>query len=144
MTTTVTVLFSHIKANILLLFILIEKNNIIVLVYTHRVISTTLNLNICRRKSFRSNLIDTSKDKFSPAILFCLDHASLTPQGVNNAQLLPLQGSEPIRLLQTGKSLSMYILKHANNNNNNNLPLFQMFIIDRTLGTSPPADNEKI
>ena len=31
-----------------------------------------------------------------------------------------------------------------NNNNNNHLPLIQMFIIDRALGTNIPGDEEKI
>ena len=49
-----------------------------------------------------------AKFEFTPAILFCLDHASFTPQGVDNAQLL--RDSEPIRLLETPRSLSEYIL----------------------------------
>jgi len=66
---------------------------------------------------------------------------------VNNAQLLELQGSETIRLLETKKSLGGYILIHNTNNNNHHhhhLPLIQMFIINRTLRTSIPEDNEKI
>ena len=49
-----------------------------------------------------------AKREFAPAILFCLDHALFTPQGVNNAQLL--RDSEPIRLLETPRSLSEYIV----------------------------------
>ena len=41
------------------------------------------------------------------AILFCLDH-TLTPWVVNNAQLL--QDSEPVRLVETPRSLSEYML----------------------------------
>ena len=44
-----------------------------------------------------------AKREFTPAILFCLDPALFTPQGVNNAQLL--RDSEPIRLLETPRSL---------------------------------------
>ena len=50
----------------------------IVLVYAEEVISTTLHLNICRRKPL----------KFMPTILFCLDHALFTSKGVNNGELL--------------------------------------------------------
>ena len=39
-----------------------------------------------------------AKCEFTPAILFGLNHALLTPSGVNNAQLL--RDSEPIRLLE--------------------------------------------
>ena len=42
---------------------------------------------------------------FTLANLFCLDH---TPWVVNNAQLL--RGSEPVRLVETPRSLSEYIL----------------------------------
>ena len=41
------------------------------------------------------------------AILFCLDH-TLTHWVVNNAQLL--QDSEPVRLVETPRSLSEYML----------------------------------
>ena len=41
-----------------------------------------------------------------PAILFCLDCALLTPLGANSAQLI----GEPIRLLETPRSLSEYVL----------------------------------
>lgn len=44
-------------------------------------ISTTLNLNICREKPFKVDFIDILKFKFMPAILFC----SITPEGVNDA-----------------------------------------------------------
>ena len=42
--------------------------------------------------------------EFSPAILFCFYHVLLTGQGMNNAQLF--RDSEPIRLLETPRSLS--------------------------------------
>ena len=61
---------------------------IYVLVYTHEVISNTLdpNINFCKRKPFRVDLIDISKCAFTPVILSRLDHASFTSWGVNNAQ----------------------------------------------------------
>ena len=40
----------------------------------HKLISTTLNLNICRGKQFKVDVIDLSKQEFMPAILFSLDH----------------------------------------------------------------------
>ena len=53
-----------------------------------------------------STSLKVAKREFTPAILFCLDHALFTPLGVNNAQLL--RDSEPIRLLETPRSLSEY------------------------------------
>ena len=50
----------------------------IVLVYTYEVTSITLDLNICRKKAFKVDLNDISKHEFTPAFLFCLDHALLT------------------------------------------------------------------
>ena len=49
-----------------------------------------------------------AKREFTPTIVFCLDHALFTPRGVNNAQLL--RDGETIRLLETLRSLSEYIL----------------------------------
>ena len=64
--------------HVLPLFMEIEKNNniIIVLVYLnmHKVISTTLNLNICRGNRFKVDVIDISKQELMLAILFSLDH----------------------------------------------------------------------
>ena len=57
------------------------------LVYAHKVISTAFDLVICWRKPFKVDFVDLLKCEFMPAILFCLDYASLTPKGVNNAQL---------------------------------------------------------
>lgn len=91
-----------------------------IILYTHKVISTILNLNTFRRKPFKFNSIDILKCNFSLAILFYLGHLHYiwTPQVVNNAELLP--GGETIRLLET-KSLSAYILIHNTNNNSNNM-----------------------
>ena len=71
-------------------------------------ISTTLGLNICIRKPLKVDLIDISKDKFTPATSFCLNHALLTPYRANNAQFLD---NEPIRLLEKLRSLGEYIRK---------------------------------
>ena len=91
------------------------KRIIIVLLYTHSVISTTLFVAFFvfsgTASSWIFNISATlivAKRKFTPAILLCLDHALFTPLGVNNAQLL--RDSEPIRLLETPRSLSEYIL----------------------------------
>ena len=46
----------------------------IVLVYTHEVISTTLDVNIRRRKGFKVDLIDISLSIRRP---FCLDFRTL-------------------------------------------------------------------
>ena len=78
----------------------------IVLAYIHEVISTALNLNICKRKPFKVNLIDMLNCKLTLAILPYLDHALFTPPGVNNAQLLG--DSKPMKLLETPRSLSEY------------------------------------
>ena len=69
--------FFEIELNILPLFTSIQ--GMIVLVYTHEVISRAIDLNICRRKPFKVDLIDISKLKFTAAILFCLVHQLLTP-----------------------------------------------------------------
>ena len=80
----------------ILLFTEIEKNNI-VLEFTHSVISKTLIFFVAffvfssTASSWIFNIstsLMVAKREFTPAILFCLDHALLTPQGVNNAQLL--------------------------------------------------------
>ena len=49
-----------------------------------------------------------AKREFKLPILFCLDHALFTWYEVNNAQLL--RDSEPIRLLETPRSLNEYVL----------------------------------
>ena len=73
-------------------------------------IYTPSDLNICRRKPFKVDLIDSriSNRKFTPTILFCLHHSLFTLQGVNNAQLL--RDGEPITFLETARSLNEYIL----------------------------------
>ena len=88
---------------------------IIVLVYTHSVISTTLFVAFfvfSGTASFWifniSAFLIVAKREVTPAILFCLDHALFTPKGVNNAQLL--RDSKPIRLLETPRSVSEHIL----------------------------------
>ena len=43
---------------------------IIILVYTHEIISTMLKLDICRREPLKLNLIDIWKGKFSLAITY--------------------------------------------------------------------------
>ena len=77
--------FFEIEVNILPAFTEIERNNC--LAHTHEIVSSTLALNvdICRRKPFKIDLIDISQH-FTSAILFCLDRALLTPREVNNAQ----------------------------------------------------------
>ena len=72
----------------------------------HYLHTTTLNLDICRGKPFKVDLIDISKHKFIQVILFYLDHTLCTPLGVNNAQLL--WDSKPIRLLETPRSVMLY------------------------------------
>ena len=53
-----------------------------------------------------------AKCDFTLPILFCLDHTLLIPGGVNNAQLL--RHTEPIRSLETPRSLSEYIpIRHS-------------------------------
>ena len=76
--------------------------------YTLEVISTTLDLKICRQKSFKVNSIDISEHKFMPVILFCVDRVSFTSWEVNNAQLL--QDSKIIRLLEMQKNHWMSII----------------------------------
>ena len=75
--------------------------------YSRGNLNNTLDLNICRRKLIKVDLIDISKHVFTQAILFCLDHPLFTPQGVNNVQLI--RGDEPIRLLETLRLLSEYV-----------------------------------
>ena len=45
---------------------------------------------------------------------------------------------------QQNQSVLLLLIHNSNNNNYNHLPLIQMFIIDRTFGTSIPEDNGKI
>lgn len=54
----------------------------------HKMMSTTLLLNIWWRNKFRLDLVDILKYEFMPAILFCFDRALFTPEGVNVVQLL--------------------------------------------------------
>ena len=54
-----------------------EIERIIVLVYTHSVISTTLFVAFFVFSGTASSLM-VAKRKFTPAILFCLDHALFT------------------------------------------------------------------
>ena len=61
--------------NIVPLFTETEKNNIVVLVYTHQITSTATDLGICTTTRLKVDLIDTSKREFTPAILFCVGHA---------------------------------------------------------------------
>ena len=75
--------------------------------YSRGNLNNTLDLNICRRKLIKVDLIDISKRVFTQAILFCLDHPLFTPQGVNNVQLI--RGDEPIRLLETLRLPSEYV-----------------------------------
>ena len=48
----------------------------------------------------------TKESEFTQAILFRLDHALFIPRGENNAQ--EIYGDEPIRLIETQRSLSEY------------------------------------
>ena len=86
--------------------------SITVLLETLVVISTNLDHSICGRKPFKVNLIDISKRELTPAILFCLDHVLFAPWGLNNAQFLG--DSEPIRLLETARSLSEWVHTDVN------------------------------
>ena len=55
---------------------------IMVLVYTHSVISKTLFVAFFVFSGTAASLMVTKRE-FAPAILFCLDHALCTMQGVN-------------------------------------------------------------
>ena len=69
--------------------------------FTRSDLKLTLDLNICKRKPFKVDLIDISKRaSFGSRIIHCLP-------GENNAQLLP--DSEPIILLETPRSLSVRV-----------------------------------
>ena len=85
-----------------------EFKRLILLVCTDETISTTFDLNSCWRKPFIVDLTDISKREFTLAILFCLNYALLTTYEVNNVQLF--RDSKPIRLFETTRSLSEYIL----------------------------------
>ena len=91
------------EVNILPLFTKIEKNNCFS-IYT----GSELN-NIFRRKPLKIDLIDLSIHAFIPAILFLFGLCIIHSVGGEYCSLA--RDSEPIRLLKTPRSLSVYILK---------------------------------
>lgn len=110
--------------------------------YTHKVTSETLNLSLCRRKQFKFNLINILKRNFSLAITHKINQLFREWILLNYPYSKVVNQSDCLK--QQNQSVLLLLIHNSNNNNNNHLPLIQMFIIDRTFGTSIPENNWKI